>query len=121
MAKKISDELREWCGRMVELPLSADGYVWTGREECFWTGPANEDWHKFCGLHYSDGRWCVEDVDFERYPAVSVWYERPDGLERIADELEGLSVDSMISDTNLLSSCALDLAKRIRRLAEREG
>lgn len=48
-------------------------------------------------------------------------HTRPDSWESIADELEGLSVDSMVSDTNLLSSCALDLAKRIRRLAEREG
>lgn len=52
---------------------------------------------------------------------AEVTHTRPDSWERIADELEGLSVDSMVSDTNLLSSCALDLAKRIRRLAEREG
>ena len=52
---------------------------------------------------------------------AEVTHTRPDSLESIADELEGLSVDSMASDTNLLTSCALDLAKRIRRLAEREG
>lgn len=48
-------------------------------------------------------------------------HTRPDSLESIADELEGLSVDSMVSDTNLLSSCALDLAKRIRKLAKKEA
>ena len=102
----------------IELPQSADGKIWTGREVCFWTGPANEDWHKFCGLHYSDGRWCVEDVDFERYPAESVWYERPDGLERIADELEAWC-DSVDVDGD---ACDVprDLAKRIRKLAAKE-
>lgn len=61
------------------------------------------------GLHYADGRWCVEDNDFERYPAVSVWYERPDSLERIADEIEESDVDGCI-----------DWANRIRKLAEKE-
>ena len=44
----------------------------------------------------------------------------PDSFERIADDLEGLSVDSMISDINLVSARALSLAKRIRRLAEKK-
>lgn len=43
-----------------------------------------------------------------------------DSFESIANDLEGLSVDSMISDINLVSSCALDLAKRIRRLAKKK-
>ena len=51
---------------------------------------------------------------------AEVTHVRPDSLESIADELEGLSVDSMVSDTNLLSSCALGLAERIRRLAKKE-
>lgn len=51
---------------------------------------------------------------------AEVTHERHDSLERIADELEELSVDSMVGDIDLLSSCALDLAKRIRRLAKKE-
>lgn len=138
---KISDELRTWALRrfggqaapreeldivadridseMVELPQSADGKTWTGREVCFWTGSAGEDWHKFDGLHYADGRWCVEDSDFERYPAVSVWYERPDSWERIADELEKWC-DSTDADGD---ACDVPrgIADRIRKLAEREA
>lgn len=140
---KISNEIHKWCARnedtfvenddcnelraladridreMVELPQSAEGRIWTGREVCFWTGPLDEDWHKFCGLHYANGMWCVEDADFERYPAVSVWYERPDGLERIADELEawcdGADVDGDACEK------PRDLAERIRKLAAKEG
>lgn len=140
---KISNEIHKWCAcnedtfvenddcnelraladridrEMVELPQSAEGRIWTGRVVCFWTGPANEDWHKFCGLHYANGMWCVEDADFERYPAVSVWYERPDGLERIADELEawcdGADVDGDACEK------PRDLAERIRKLAAKEG
>lgn len=142
MMAKISDKLRKWCAahedtitykgdfeklcvlanridiEMVELPLSADGYIWTGREVCFWTGSANEDRHKFDGLHYSDGRWCVEDVYFERYPAASVWYERPDGLERIADEMDEV-VDAAGQADDICEKLA-NLAERIRRLAAKD-
>ena len=103
---------------MVELPQSADGQIWTGREACFWTGPANEDWHKFDGLHYADGMWCVEDVDFERYPAVSVWYERPDGLERIADDIETFGNEADINDTVAEFLCKIQ--ERIYMLAKKE-
>jgi hypothetical protein len=136
---RISDEIRKWCDycggiidsddkaelhaladridrELVELPKSADGKIWTGREVDFWTGAADGDWHKFNSLAYIDDRWCVEDSDFERYPAVSVWYERPDSWERIANELEGLSVDS--SDNYYVSTHCSKLAERIRRLAK---
>lgn len=104
---------------MVELPKDADGKIWTGREVDFWTGAADGDWHKFNSLAYIDDRWCVEDSDFERYPAVSVWYERPDGLERIADELEAwcdcTDVDGDACDE------PRDIVERIRKLAEKEA
>lgn len=139
---KISDEIRKWCAdldsedilcttetlytladridrELVELPKSADGKIWTGREVDFWTGAADGDWHKFNSLAYINDRWCVEDNDFERYPAVSVWYERPDSLERIANELEAwcdrVDVDGDACDK------PRDLADRIRKLAERDG
>lgn len=139
MMAKISDDIREWCNdaysgkkirttkdlyaiadlidrETVELPRSVDGRIWTGREVCFWTGSAGEDWHKFCGLHYSDGRWCVEDKDFERYPAVSVWYERPDSLERVAYDIETIMPIDDEDDERLRH----ELADRILRLAAKE-
>lgn len=68
-------------------------------------------------------KWGVVFMDC-RYDYCSSFYltppEPPDSWERVADELEGLSVDSMISDINLVSACALDLAKHIRKLAKRE-
>lgn len=101
---------------MVELPRSVDGYTWTGGEACFWTGPADGNWHKFDGLHYADGRWCVEDNDFERYPAASVWYERPDSWERIAYDIETVVTIDDEDDERFRH----DLADRIRKLAAKE-
>jgi hypothetical protein len=139
---KISDEIRKWCAdldsedilcttetlytladridrELVELPKSADGKIWTGRETCFWTGATEEYRHEFNSLAYINGRWCVEDNDFERYPAVSVWYERPDSWERIADELEAWCDDVDVDG----DACGVprELARRIRRLAEGEA
>lgn len=143
MAMKISDEIRKWCAahdgtltyksdfeklrvisyriesEMAELPRSADGYIWTGREVCFWTGSASEDQHKFCGLHYADGRWFVEGKDFERYPAVSVWYIRPDNLERIAAELEKWC--DIVDVGRDECGKPRELAARIRRIADKES
>lgn len=138
---EISDEIREFVKRScedehmdprellaiaervdretVELPKSADGEIWTGREACFWTVSEDEDWHKFCGLHYSDGRWCVEDNGFERYPAASVWYERPDSLECIANELEAWCDDADVDGDACDKPRAL--AERIRKLAKEQS
>lgn len=140
---KISGEIREWVRRaradehmdmreldaladridteMVELPLSADGKIWSGREVFFWTDAEQEGSRSFGCIALNHGKWYVEDIDCMEFPAESVWIERPDSFERIADELEGLSVDSTISDVSLVSACALDLAKRIRKLAKMGG
>lgn len=139
---KISDKIRKWCGRndfdargnfvaedsfielccladridseMVELPQSADGKIWTGREVCFWTNAEQEGYHSFGCVALRNGKWHVEDTDGMDYEAESVWYERPDSLERIAKELEGLSVDS--SDNYYVSTHCSKLAERIRKL-----
>lgn len=146
----ISDELRNWfsidhcgsgllvsnseCDRLlaladridaetVELPKSADGKIWTGREVCFWTGATEGDRHEFNSLAYINGRWCVEDKHWQRYPAESVWYERPDSWETIADELEAWCVHAAgdccikLTDEDIVH----DLAERIRKLADKEG
>lgn len=141
MMAKLSDEIREWCDsadvdgdacgelrdladridsdmEMVELPRSADGYIWTSYESCFWTGSEDEDRHKFDGLHYANSMWCVEDNYSERYPAASVWYNRPDSLGRIAGDLDEM-VDAARSADDMREKLA-DLAYRIRKLAAKE-
>ena len=94
---------------MAELPRSADGKSWTGREVCFWTGAEREEYHSFHDLVLRPEGWYVEDSCGNGYVAESVWYERPDSLERIADEIEDADVDGCI-----------DWADRIRRLAKEE-
>ena len=141
---KISDELREWVRRAladehmdlreldaladrvdretVELPRDRDGVpIHVGDTVYCDDSPDQLTVNSFtvngcdsvCVRTASDGYLTVS--------AARLKHERPDSFERIADELEGLSVDSMISDINLVSACALDLAKRIRKLAKREG
>lgn len=114
------DELRYLADRidaeMVELPKSADEKIWTGREVCFWTGATEGDRHEFNSLFYINGRWCIEDSNWQRYPAASVWCERPDSWERIADELlawcDRADVDGDACDK------PRNLADRIRKLAK---
>lgn len=134
----ISDEIRTWCGgvgtvkdlraladridsEMVELPKSADEKTWTGREVCFWTGAAEGDCHEFHCLAYTDGKWCVEDSNWQRYPAASAWYERPDSWERIADELEAWCDDNRVNGDGEVFERARQLSDRIRKLAKREA
>lgn len=150
ISDEISDEIRRWCeagydiddlrdacdisvhdelrvladridSEMVELPKDADGvpihvgdtvYLDDGSKAVVTCIKIER------GSHGDEFK--LLDESFSRLPNY-LTHERHDSLKRIADELEGLSVDSMVSDTNLVSSCALDLAKRIRRLAEREG
>lgn len=116
-------ELRDLVDRIdtetVELPKSADGKIWTGREVCFWTGAKEEDWHELNSLiYYENVKWCIEDSNWQRYPAESVWYERPDSWESIADEIDEM-VDASDSSDDRYEKLA-DLAKRIRKLAEKE-
>ncbi len=139
---KISDELRNWCddtymgsvddlysladridSEMVELPKDRDGVPIHVGDPVFVF--RSGDALSVSGILMKAGCVCVrvnqagKADDWYTTPGA-ITHERPDSWERIADELEGLSVDSMVSDTNLLSSCALDLAKRIRRLAAKE-
>ena len=139
---KLSDEIRKWCddaysGRkirttkdlyaiadlidreMVELPLSADGYVWTGREECFWTNAEQEGYHSFGCVALRNGKWHVEDIDGMDYEAESVWYERPDSLERIVDDIETFGNEADINDTTVEFLCKIQ--ERIYMLAKKEG
>lgn len=71
----------------VGLPLSIDGKTWTGRESCFWTDDPDEEYHRFDGLVYHNGKWYVKDIDQTIYAAESVWYERPDSFEKLEKDL----------------------------------
>ena len=137
---KISDELRErgngyyeqrngdceWFhaiadridAEMIELPKSADGKIWTGREVCFWTGATNEDRHIFDGVTLNDGKWYIEDTACRKYNAESVWFERPDSFERIAEELDEM-VDAASNADDTCEKLS-DIALRIRILANEQ-
>lgn len=134
---KISDELRNWCddpymGRvddlysladrvdaeMVELPISADRKIWTGREECFWIEARGGAWsrHSLLSLDIIDGsRWYVRDTGGIEYEAGAAWFERPDSFERIAEELDEMA-DSEHAEEDMREKLA-DISDRIRKLS----
>lgn len=139
---KISDEIREFVKRsyadehmdpreliaiadradreLVELPLSADGKIWTGREVCFWIEARGGVWarHGLLSLDLIDGsRWYVRDTGGLGYEAGSAWHERPDSWERIADELDAW-VDRPASYKEHKEFHTF--ADRIRKLAAKE-
>ena len=117
--RAYQDELADRIdAEMVELPKSADGKIWTGREVCFWTDTDSGAYHRLYALVRRDGRWYVEDTCGIRYPAESVWYERPDSFERIADELDEL-VDAAGQADDMCEMLA-NFADRIRKLAKKE-
>lgn len=140
---KISDEIRKWCGicrdscideddcdklraladridsEMVELPKDRDGvpihvsdtvYLDDGRKVEVRRIQLNECENSICF-----------DVcgDFFSLWPEDLTHTRPDSWKRIADELEGLSVDS--SDNYYVSTHCSKLADRIRKLAKEQG
>lgn len=141
---KISDEIREWVRRaladehmdlreldaladridkeLIELPRDRDGVPIHVGDTVYLEG-GHKDIVDNINLSLKDEhsiRFIVRGNGVVRLPN-DLTHKRPDSLELIANELEGLSVDSMISDINLVSACALDLAKRIRKLAKIGG
>lgn len=143
MDGKISDEIHKWCAfnedtiidnddcdelraladridaEMVELPLSADRKIWTGREECFWIEARGGAWsrHSILSLDLIDGsRWYVRDTGGLGYEAGAAWSERPDSFERIADELDNFADANYAS--GLLKQGIKDFSDRIRKLAK---
>ena len=139
----ISDEIRDWCdtskdsiidfdegnklldiadrinSEMIELPKSADGQIWTGREVCFWTSAEQEGYHNFSCVALRDDKWYVEDVYGMDYEAESVWYERPDSLERIIDDIETFGNEADINDATVEFLCKIQ--ERICMLAKKKG
>ena len=102
---------------LVELPKDADGVPIHVGDIVY--GCRSGMKMTISGLRMTANGWSIS-TSRGYLTDAEVTHTRPDSWKRIADELEGLSVDSMVSDTNLLSSCALDLADRIRKLAKKE-
>ena len=140
---KISDELREFAdaevlsaiqisdlkhmakridAEMVELPKDADGVPIHVRDTVF-VKLGNGEEETVGSITLTGGTAAVTTACRgikAGFRPSELTHTRPDSWKRIADELEGLSVDSMVGDIDLLSSCALDLADRIRKLAAKE-
>ena len=139
---KISDEIRSFVKRsyadeymdprellaiadridreMVELPKDAD-YVPIHVGDTVWD---MRNWKKLSVIDIVMGAHEVrlyvtpdETVEWYVNPA-DLTHTAPDSFERIADELEGLSVDS--SDNYYVSTHCSKLADRIRKLAAKE-
>lgn len=141
---KISDEIRKWCGicrdscidgddcdklraladridaEMVELPRDRDGMpIHVGDTVYDKFGDGEEETVRSITL--TSGTAAVTTVCHGFKAGVrpaDLTHTRPDSLERIANELEGLSVDS--SDNYYVSTHCSNLADRIRKLAEKE-
>lgn len=104
---------------MVELPVSADGKTWTGRETCFWTDAEQEGRHSFGCVALRCGNWYVEDTDGMEFAAGSVWFERPDSFERIAGELYDMATEE--GQPDYTCERLASIAERIYRLAGEEA
>lgn len=114
--KRIADRID---AETVELPKDRDGvpihvgdtvYLDDGREAEVTRIGIGMDEDSIYTIVYGD--------DFSLTPGY-VSHERPDSWERIAAELEGLSVDS--SENHYVSTHCSKLADRIRKLAKREA
>lgn len=142
---KISDELREFVdendlylsqiaklndiawridNEMAELPRGKDGKPISAGDTVY--GEDGKAWHVrrvvLCATSATDRRYLIKavgDGGSER-GLMAVWltHERPDSLERIADELDEM-VDAADSADDMCEKLA-DLAGRIRRLAQKE-
>ena len=109
-------------GGWVRGPLDADGKMWRSGDM------SDSNWGVIEGIAYEDGRWLVSghDTSAPWIPADSIRHhheptveeERPDSLDRIADELEKwcdrVDVDGDACDVPRA------LVERIRRLAAKE-
>lgn len=132
---KISDEIRDdiVCttetiytladridSEMVELPKDANGEpIHVGDKVFVKSGDGEEETVRSITL--TGGTAAVTTVCRgikAGFRPGELTHERPDSLKRIADELEGLSVDS--SDNYYVSTHCSKLADRIRKLAKKD-
>lgn len=85
--RRIADRIDR---ELVELPLSADRKIWTGREECFWIEARGGAWsrHSLRSLDLIDGsRWYVRDTGGLWYEAGAAWQE----FHTFADRIRNLA------------------------------
>ena len=124
MDEDTYNEMRELAKRidreMVDLPKDRSGVPINVGDTVY--SPNGDE---FCAveiIHTAEGI-CVKckasDATFYRFFPCDISHERLDSWKRIANELEGLSVDS--SDNYYVSTHCLKLADRIRKLSEKEG
>ena len=124
MDEDTYNEMRELAKRidreMVDLPKDRSGVPINVGDTVY--SPNGDE---FCAveiIHTVEGI-CVKckasDATFYRFFPCDISHERLDSWKRIANELEGLSVDS--SDNYYVSTHCLKLADRIRKLSEKEG
>ena len=109
-------------GGWVRGPLDADGKMWRSGDM------SDSNWGVIEGIAYEDGRWLVSghDTSAPWIPADSIRHhheptveeERPDSLDRIADELEKWC-DHVDVDGDACGKPRA-LVERIRRLAAKE-
>ena len=136
---KISDEIIEWINRvdvdkdtyaemlklanrisreMVELPKDKNGVPINVGDVVY--SPSGNAFHAIEIIRTAEGT-CVKckasDATMYRFFPADMSHERQDDWERIANELEGLSVDS--SDNYYVSKRCMKLADRIRELAKK--
>lgn len=146
---KISDEIREWVRRaladehmdlrelgaladridaeMAELPRGKDGRPIHVGETVY--GEDGRAWHvrgvtigEKSIAHPEHVIRATSDAEQLRYLKPEwLTHERPDSLERIADELDEWSEDNRVNGDDEVFRRAGDLADRIRKLAKREG
>lgn len=101
---------------MMELPRDRDGVpIHVGDTVYLDDGRKGEVTRIGIGMDDDSIYTIVYGDDFSLTPGY-VTHERPDSLERIANELEGLSVDS--GDNYYVSTHCSKLADRIRKLAK---
>lgn len=137
---RISDEIRVWCdrkcgcyidgdvrdelyaladridNRMVELPRDADGEVIHVGDTLYYVESGSQMRVKSLTV---DVGWRITTDGWCTYAPSLTTHERPDSLERIADELEEWSENNRINGDREVFDRAGNLADRIRKLAER--
>lgn len=116
LADRIDEE-------MVELPKDADGKpIHVG--DTVYDKDGNDGVVCTLTLNSLDGKWLIgiEDTDGTCGPNL-LTHERPDSLERIADELERYTNDSCGEDEidGATASTLVDFSERIRALARKEA
>lgn len=142
---KISDEIREWCDESdsgdgacddlreladridretVELPKDRDGVPIHIGDTVY--GKASGKRYIVKRLHLAE-IWGVQTWGVSTYSdgfvdTSSLTHERPDSLERIADELQEWSETVDVPDNRKIFDGAAEFADRIRKLAaKKEG